>query len=81
MIHIIAVGLGMANFSIKHLADNMLLFLVRGNWFFVSYLALYMLAPIMNAYIEKVETRQLGMDGAGILFFPDLVRMDFQELY
>lgn len=38
----------------------MLLFLVRGNWFFVSYLALYMLAPIMNAYIEKVETRQLG---------------------
>lgn len=60
MIHIIAVGLGMANFSIKHLADNMLLFLVRGNWFFVSYLALYMLAPIMNAYIEKVETRQLG---------------------
>lgn len=60
MIHIIAVGLGMANFSIKHLADNMLLFLVYGNWFFVSYLALYMLAPIMNAYIEKVETRQLG---------------------
>lgn len=60
MIHIIAVGLGMANFSIKHLADNMLLFLVHGNWFFVSYLALYMLAPIMNAYIEKVETRQLG---------------------
>lgn len=60
MIHIIAVGLGMTNFSIKHLADNMLLFLVHGNWFFVSYLALYMLAPIMNAYIEKVETRQLG---------------------
>ena len=60
MIHIIAVGLGMTNFSIKHLADNMLLFLVHGNWFFVSYLALYMFAPIMNAYIEKVETRQLG---------------------
>ena len=60
MIHIIAVSLGMTNFSIKHLADNMLLFLVHGNWFFVSYLALYMLAPIMNAYIEKVETRQLG---------------------
>lgn len=60
MIHIIAVCLGMTNFSIKHLADNMLLFLVHGNWFFVSYLALYMLAPIMNAYIEKVETRQLG---------------------
>lgn len=60
LIHIIAVSLGMTNFSIKHLADNMLLFLVHGNWFFVSYLALYMLAPIMNAYIEKVETRQLG---------------------
>ena len=60
MIHIIAVSLGMTNFSIKHLADNMLLFLVHGNWFFVSYLALYMLAPIMNAYREKVETRQLG---------------------
>lgn len=60
MIHIIAVSLGMTNFSIQRIANNMLLFLVRGNWFFVSYLALYMLAPIMNAYIEKVETRQLG---------------------
>lgn len=60
MIHIIAVSLGMTIFSIQRIANNMLLFLVRGNWFFVSYLALYMLAPIMNAYIEKVETRQLG---------------------
>lgn len=60
MIHFIAIGLGMTIFSIQRIANNMLLFLVHGNWFFVSYLALYMLAPIMNAYIEKVETRQLG---------------------
>lgn len=79
MIHIIAVGLGITNFSIKHLADNMLLFLVHGNWFFVSYLALYMLAPIMNAYIEKVETRQLGWMVLAFYFFQTLFGWIFKN--
>ena len=60
MIHLIAVALGFSVFSISKILDNMLLFLVHGNWFFVSYLALYMLAPIMNAYIENVDAKQLG---------------------
>lgn len=60
IVHLIAVVLGFSVFSISHLLDNMFVFLVHGNWFFVSYLALYMLAPILNAYIEKVEVRQLG---------------------
>ena len=60
MMHLIAVALGFSVFSISHLLDNVLLFLIHGNWFFVSYLALYMLAPILNAYVENVETKQLG---------------------
>lgn len=60
IVHLIAVALGFSVFSISHLLDNALLFLIHGNWFFVSYLALYMLAPILNAYIEKVDAKQLG---------------------
>lgn len=60
MTHLLAIALGFTMFSVSHLLDNMFLFLVHGNWFFVNYLALYMLAPILNAYIEKVEVRQLG---------------------
>lgn len=60
IIHFIAVALGFSEFSVSHLLDNMLLFLIHGNWFFISYLALYMLAPILNAYIEKVDAKQLG---------------------
>ena len=60
MIHLIAVVLGFSEFSVKHMLDNVFLFLVHGNWFFVSYLGLYMFAPILNAYIEKAESSQLG---------------------
>lgn len=60
MIHLIAVALGFSEFSARQMLDNMFMFLVHGNWFFVSYLGLYMMAPILNAYIEKVESRQLG---------------------
>lgn len=60
MMHLIAVALGFSAFSISHLLDNVLLFLIHGNWFFVSYLALYMLAPILNAFIEKAGVKQLG---------------------
>ena len=60
MVHLIAVALGFSVFSASRLLDNMLMFLVHGNWFFVSYLALYMLAPVLNAYIEKVDAKQLG---------------------
>ena len=59
MMHLIAVVWGFSVFSIRHLLDNVFLFLIHGNWFFVSYLALYMLAPVLNAYIDKVEVRQL----------------------
>lgn len=29
-------------------------------WFIVSYMGLYLLAPVLNAYIEKVDQKQLG---------------------
>lgn len=60
MIHVIAVVLNCSDFSILHMLGNMFMFLINGNWFFVAYLGLYMFAPILNAYIEKVDTRHLG---------------------
>lgn len=60
MVHLIAVALGITDFSLLRMLDNMFLFLFDGNWFFVAYLGLYMFAPILNAYLEKSETRQLG---------------------
>lgn len=60
MIHLLAVILGYSDFSICHMLDNMFMFLVDGNWFFAAYLGLYLFAPILNAYIENVDTKQLG---------------------
>ncbi len=60
MVHLLAVGLGLTEFSGLHMLDNMTLFLVNGNWFFVTYLGLYLFAPILNAYIEKVSNKELG---------------------
>lgn len=42
-------------------------------WFIVSYIGLYLLAPVLNAYIEKADRRQLGYT---VLFF-----YLFQTLY
>lgn len=61
MIHLIAVALGFCEFSIIQMLNNMTLFLVNGNWFFVTYLGLYMFAPLLNAFIEKVSTKELGI--------------------
>ena len=61
MIHLIAVVLGLGEFSIIQLLDNMTLFLVNGNWFFIAYLGLYMFAPLLNSFIEKVSAKELGI--------------------
>jgi len=60
LVHLLAVALGLSEFSILHMLDNMTLFLVNGNWFFVSYLGLYLFAPILNAYIDKASGKDLG---------------------
>lgn len=33
---------------------------ILGNWFFMCYLGVYVLAPVMNAFAEKCDTRQIG---------------------
>ncbi len=40
-----------------------------GGWFVVAYLGLYILAPVLNAYIEKVSVRQLAMTVLGFYVF------------
>lgn len=61
MIHLIAVALGFSDFSMIQMLDNMALFLINGNWFFIAYLGLYMFAPLLNSFIEKVSTKELGI--------------------
>lgn len=59
LVYLMTWLLGMHDFSAARMANNMTLFLVNGNWFFWSYLGLYMLAPLLNAYIEKATERQM----------------------
>lgn len=61
MVHLLACWVGLTSFSPFHMLDNMVLFLYNGNWFFIAYLGLYMFAPVLNAFIEKVSERELGI--------------------
>lgn len=33
---------------------------IRGNWFFMAYLGLYVFAPMINAFVEKSTEKELG---------------------
>lgn len=61
LVHLIAVAIGHCDFSFIRMMNNMTLFLANGNWFFITYLGLYMFAPVLNAFIEKVTTKELGI--------------------
>lgn len=48
--------------SVSHVQAFQVFYLYySGGWFVVAYLGLYILAPILNAYIEKVSLRQLAI--------------------
>lgn len=61
MIYLICWLLGLHNFNPMAMVKQMTLFLFGVNWFFVAYLGLYMIAPVLNAYIEKVSEKELGI--------------------
>ena len=56
----ICVLLGVEKSSIKAIACNLFL-LTRGHWFIKAYIALFFLAPILNAYVRQATLRQLGI--------------------
>lgn len=55
-IFIIGVVLGLTQFSFKSLASCFLF--TSGNWFIKSYIGLYILAPVLNMFIDKASKKQ-----------------------
>lgn len=69
LIYLITYFIGLHDFSGVKILQNMTCFLHTGNWFFVAYLGLYMLSPILNAFIESAsEKKMLYMTFAFFLF-------------
>lgn len=59
MVYLITWGLGLHDFHVMTFIKNMTCFLQGVNWFFYAYLGLYMFAPVLNAFIEKVNEKQI----------------------
>lgn len=59
LVYLLTWGMGMHAFEPLRMLKNMACFLHGVNWFFPAYLGLYMLAPILNAFIEKADEKQM----------------------
>lgn len=57
-IYSVAILLGVADFSMIQLARRLFLPIMQ-NWFFVCYLLLYILSPIVNTYVEHTNEKQI----------------------
>lgn len=55
--YLVAVVCGVATLNVRGILNCVLL---REYWFVLAYIALYILSPILNVYIQNVTTKQLG---------------------
>lgn len=53
-------GVGNETFSVSGLLGNILAF-SRRNWFINSYLFLMLLSPLINTFVDSVETKKIGI--------------------
>lgn len=67
LLYLICFMLGHHDFQLLVMLKRMTCFLFGVNWFFVTYLGLYLISPILNAFINSSNERQLG--GAVLLFY------------
>lgn len=58
LIYIICLSTGIATFSIKGMAAR-IMGMMNGYWFVTVYIGLYILAPLLNSFVEKSSIRQL----------------------
>lgn len=58
-IYLLTLLLGMHNFSAFKFLQHIFCSMWGVNWFFSAYLGVYMLAPIINAYVEKSTEKEL----------------------
>ena len=56
-IYLVGIASGFATFSIKGLVRSFAL--IKWNWFIYSYILLYILAPILNSYINNTPKKQI----------------------
>lgn len=59
MVYLITWGLGLHDFHTMTFVKNMTCFFQGVNWFFYAYFGLYMFAPVLNAFIEKANEKQM----------------------
>lgn len=59
MVYLVTWSLGLHDFHPLSFIKNMTCFLSGVNWFFSAYFGLYMFAPVLNAFIEKVNEKQM----------------------
>ncbi len=60
-VYLVFVALGMAPLSGEEVVRNLVSVWANEQWFVMSYMVLYVLAPILNAYVEKASGRSLGL--------------------
>lgn len=83
LIYIVTWLLKMHIFEPLNMLKNMTCFLHGGNWFFPAYLGLYMLAPILNAFIDNSNEKQLRYMTLAFFLFQTIFGWIFkmQEFY
>jgi len=60
-IFLLFVALGKAQLTPFNIYDALLYEWTNSQWFVISYMILFCLAPVLNAYIDKATPRQLGL--------------------
>lgn len=57
--YFLSIIIGICHFELKQLAWTIITF-VSNNWFKLSYLGLFMFAPVLESFIERSNQKQLG---------------------
>lgn len=83
LVYLITWLLQMHSFEPLNMLKNIVCFLHGVNWFFPAYLGLYMFAPILNAFIDNADEKQLRNVTLAFFLFQTIFGWIFkiQEFY
>lgn len=60
-IYVVVCLLGVQDFEFKHLVQSLFCVTLSGLWFVKAYLGLLLFSPVLNAFIQKVDEKELRM--------------------
>ncbi len=69
-IYVVMLALGLTSLSIRGLAGCF--FLLKWNWFVKAYIGLYILSPVLNAFIDHAEERTFRIVLLGFFLFQSI---------